>query len=101
MPEYRLASIKQFFFKYATIMFVVALLHYLAYGKYVSQQQSVCCSFPTGGQRWANTMQSLMTQSIGFMLFDMNGKVLEIESELSLSEQCLRDVLGFIKKYSA
>jgi len=43
-------------------------------------------------QHWANTMQSLMPESIGFMLFDMNGKVLGVESELRLSKQCLLDL---------
>jgi diguanylate cyclase (GGDEF)-like protein len=133
MPDHRPTSIKQFSFKYATIMFVVifvvALLHYLAYGHHISQMRGEehvrtlqhaasdigrtldfyqaladkmavqpvvidLLQFPDREkiQRWADTMQSLMPESIGFMLFDMNGKVLGIESELRLSEQCLLDV---------
>lgn len=133
MPDHRPSSIKQFSFKYATIMFVVifvvALLHYLAYGHHVSQmraeehartlQHAASNIGRTLGfyqtladkmaaqpavidllqfsdkekiQHWANTMQSLMPGSIGFMLFDMSGKVLGVESELHLSEQCLLDV---------
>lgn len=111
------------------VIFVVALLHYLAYGHHISQMRGEehvrtlqhaasdigrtldfyqtladkmaaqpvvidLLQFPDREkiQRWANTMQSLMPESIGFMLFDMNGKVLGIESELRLSEQCLLDV---------
>jgi diguanylate cyclase (GGDEF)-like protein len=133
MPDHRPTSIKQFSFKYATIMFVVifvvALLHYMAYGHHISQMRGeehvrtlqhaandigrtldfyqtladkmaaqpvvidlLQFSDREKIQRWANTMQSLMPESIGFMLFDMNGKVLGIESELRLSEQCLLDV---------
>ncbi len=133
MPEHRPTSIKQFSFKYATIMFVVifvvALLHYLAYGHHIrdlraeehartlqhaahdierrlgfyqtladkmASQTSVIdlLQFPDSEkiQQWANTMQRLMPESIGFMLFDTNGNVLGIKSELRLSEQCLRDV---------
>lgn len=133
MPDHRPSSIKQLSFKYATIMFVVifvvALLHYLAYGKHVrdlraeehvrtlqhaanaightldfyqtladkmAAQPSVVdlLQFPDRErvQQWANTMQGLMPESIGFMLFDMNGNVLGVEGELRLSEQCLQDM---------
>ncbi len=133
MPDHRPTSIKQFSFKYATIMFVVifmvALLYYLAYGQHIrdlraeehartlqhtangigrtlgfyqtladkmAAQTAVVdllqFSDRKGIQQWANTMQSLMPESIGFMLFDINGKMLGIESELRLSEQCLLDV---------
>ncbi|HEY9200347.1 MAG TPA: diguanylate cyclase [Gammaproteobacteria bacterium] len=133
MPDHRPTSIKQFSFKYATIMFVVifvvALLHYMAYGHHISQLRAeehartlqhvandigrtldfyqtladkmaaqpaiidlLQFSHREKVQQWANRMQSLMPESIGFMLFDMNGRVLGVESELRLSEQCLLDV---------
>lgn len=133
MPDSHPSSIKQFSFKYATVMFVViftvALLHYLAYGQQVSQmraeehsrtlqqmatgvertlgfyqtladkmaEQSTVIDllqFPDKEsiQRWANMMQNLMPESIGFMLFDTNGNVMGIESELRLSDQCLLDM---------
>lgn len=111
------------------VIFVVALLHYLAYGHHIrdlraeehtrtlqhaahdierrlgfyqtladkmASQTSVIdlLQFPDSKriQQWANTMQRLMPESIGFMLFDINGNVLGIKSELRLSEQCLQDV---------
>lgn len=43
-------------------------------------------------QVWANNMQKLVPESIGFALFDINGEVRGVQADLRLSDRCMQDM---------
>ncbi|HEY9052995.1 MAG TPA: diguanylate cyclase [Gammaproteobacteria bacterium] len=55
---------------------------------------------PGQAQQWASDMQRLLPDSIGMALFDPNGRVRGVLSELRLSDQCMMDMQLRIKGMS-